>query len=99
MRKKTVGTRKLLFLICVCVLLATSVAVGQEQTSPDWNSHDFSFRVLNIMSTGQLLWVCGTDETVAVSSDNGAHWQVKHQKRSEERRVGKECRSRWSPYH
>src|SRR5258706_11847280 len=23
----------------------------------------------------------------------------KHQVRSEERRVGKECRSRWSPYH
>src|SRR3712207_3143830 len=22
-----------------------------------------------------------------------------HQQRSEERRVGKECRSRWSPYH
>ena len=22
-----------------------------------------------------------------------------HNKRSEERRVGKECRSRWSPYH
>ena len=22
-----------------------------------------------------------------------------HQARSEERRVGKECRSRWSPYH
>ena len=25
--------------------------------------------------------------------------QLKHKKRSEERRVGKECRSRWSPYH
>ena len=25
--------------------------------------------------------------------------QVLHEKRSEERRVGKECRSRWSPYH
>ena len=25
--------------------------------------------------------------------------QLKHGKRSEERRVGKECRSRWSPYH
>ena len=24
---------------------------------------------------------------------------VTHQYRSEERRVGKECRSRWSPYH
>jgi len=23
----------------------------------------------------------------------------RHQRRSEERRVGKECRSRWSPYH
>jgi len=26
-------------------------------------------------------------------------WDVSHQARSEERRVGKECRSRWSPYH
>ena len=25
--------------------------------------------------------------------------QVLGEKRSEERRVGKECRSRWSPYH
>ena len=25
--------------------------------------------------------------------------QDNHSKRSEERRVGKECRSRWSPYH
>src|SRR5260221_5116102 len=29
------------------------------------------------------------------------HWmsKVSPQSRSEERRVGKECRSRWSPYH
>ena len=27
------------------------------------------------------------------------HWQVLPGPRSEERRVGKECRSRWSPYH
>src|SRR2546428_3618669 len=26
-------------------------------------------------------------------------WDLKAMKRSEERRVGKECRSRWSPYH
>src|SRR5688572_8745478 len=33
---------------------------------------------------------------------NGRHFQrvgVTATKRSEERRVGKECRSRWSPYH
>jgi len=28
-----------------------------------------------------------------------AHTDQSAQKRSEERRVGKECRSRWSPYH
>src|SRR5258707_10855173 len=28
-----------------------------------------------------------------------AHGGVFHLQRSEERRVGKECRSRWSPYH
>src|SRR3712207_8121672 len=25
--------------------------------------------------------------------------EIRHKTRSEERRVGKECRSRWSPYH
>ena len=27
------------------------------------------------------------------------HYAFELKKRSEERRVGKECRSRWSPYH
>ena len=27
------------------------------------------------------------------------NWKTVVQQRSEERRVGKECRSRWSPYH
>ena len=29
----------------------------------------------------------------------GELWRPKNDIRSEERRVGKECRSRWSPYH
>ena len=32
-----------------------------------------------------------------ISSMRSKEFQVKE--RSEERRVGKECRSRWSPYH
>ena len=32
-------------------------------------------------------------------SDGMAHREQWELKRSEERRVGKECRSRWSPYH
>ena len=36
------------------------------------------------------------DKTITV----GAKFKEKHPiYRSEERRVGKECRSRWSPYH
>ena len=31
--------------------------------------------------------------------DEIRHILTSHEQRSEERRVGKECRSRWSPYH
>ena len=31
--------------------------------------------------------------------DNEKALEEKYAERSEERRVGKECRSRWSPYH
>ena len=33
------------------------------------------------------------------NSDFSAQWDFGTNWRSEERRVGKECRSRWSPYH
>ena len=37
--------------------------------------------------------------TMAVSVAVCEIFSVKEWRRSEERRVGKECRSRWSPYH
>ena len=45
-----------------------------------------------------ILWAClklGTAYRLAP----GADFAHKLMGRSEERRVGKECRSRWSPYH
>ena len=33
------------------------------------------------------------------SAHGGKDFETNYFKRSEERRVGKECRSRWSPYH
>src|SRR3989475_13280632 len=41
-------------------------------------------------------------ESTVTPLDNGdylASWADPDETRSEERRVGKECRSRWSPYH
>ena len=37
-------------------------------------------------------------EVTVVPCDNYSH-EMLYELRSEERRVGKECRSRWSPYH
>ena len=37
-------------------------------------------------------------ELLGVSRQTISNWE-NEKSRSEERRVGKECRSRWSPYH
>src|ERR1035438_141270 len=57
------------------------------------------------LDPGTLPWQrpCGTDDRFLSSVNAGAlpvpDRPQKDKKRSEERRVGKECRSRWSPYH
>ena len=38
------------------------------------------------------------EDPVDISAEANFIWSIAN-KRSEERRVGKECRSRWSPYH
>ena len=38
-------------------------------------------------------------DKVGVSRQAVSKWESEQSTRSEERRVGKECRSRWSPYH
>ena len=43
--------------------------------------------------------VCRTDLQEAANAVNQASKEIGTRYRSEERRVGKECRSRWSPYH
>ena len=34
-----------------------------------------------------------------LKNETTGHFHCRRKDRSEERRVGKECRSRWSPYH
>ena len=54
-------------------------------------------------------WSCNeVAEKLNINPDTVFRWRARYQwdeetaddaERSEERRVGKECRSRWSPYH
>src|SRR5258708_7534618 len=48
-------------------------------------------RVGRFNSTTIAEWTSGDGDA--------ANWKLQFNQRSEERRVGKECRSRWSPYH
>ena len=51
-------------------------------------------RIANSAMNGQVLrYVLVKDPDLVAKMQPMIHW------RSEERRVGKECRSRWSPYH
>src|SRR5580692_11196515 len=59
----------------------------------DWSS-DVCSSDLSVSETSKLCTVFEVSETEA-----DAVCALAKRARSEERRVGKECRSRWSPYH
>ena len=64
--------------------------------------------LMSVMAAAGVLTLSGcssnssstsTTASGAASADSAAADQLAAIQRSEERRVGKECRSRWSPYH
>ena len=58
---------------------------------------DYPGTVLHSCIKGKEVTIEG--ETVYLRCGSGEVWDDVVTTRSEERRVGKECRSRWSPYH
>ncbi|HTR25702.1 MAG TPA: hypothetical protein VMI10_17125 [Terriglobales bacterium] len=71
--------RNLVSLIALFLLLSwTITSAGQEKPVSAWKAHDLQFRVLNTTASSGSMWVCGTDEAIAVSSDDGQNWDVKH---------------------
>src|SRR2546429_8867315 len=59
--------------------------------------------VLDRAGNAEGHWVSDADGTVAIPRRETLKLRIRvglrSEDRSEERRVGKECRSRWSPYH
>ena len=64
-----------------------------------WRS-DKALRTLDalmlVADKDDILLISGNGEVIEPDEDYTA---IESRSRSEERRVGKECRSRWSPYH
>ena len=75
--------------------LMNSVATHDDTSAPEMSLGDY----YNANGTPPGRWfgqgLKGLGETTAIAGTA----VVDEQMRSEERRVGKECRSRWSPYH
>jgi Photosynthesis system II assembly factor YCF48 len=80
MNKSSVRVIPFFFLVCCASFALTVGASAAENSAADWHAPSLLFRVLNTASNGSSLWICGTDETIAVSSDAGEQWKVKHTK-------------------
>ena len=90
------GTPALAWIALAPLIVSVVLALG-ERRAP---SRTFGLGVLSgvVYFTGTLYWVVGVMNTyggLSFVEPVLVHCCY----RSEERRVGKECRSRWSPYH
>src|SRR5690349_25031796 len=94
-------------LVFISLSLAAAAAYAQEVTVAA--ASDLSFAMPDLVAAFQKQ--TGTKVNVTFGSSGNFFSQIQHgapfdiffsadiDYRSEERRVGKECRSRWSPYH
>ena len=60
--------------------------------------HDLHFKEL-ALQRGQFIFLTRICENTGINQNDLSLLLKVDKSRSEERRVGKECRSRWSPYH
>ena len=79
-------------MITLCAVLAciTPVIGLRAQPSPDkrhptvnttkWGSVVLPFRPFQTTAVNDAMWVCGTNEMIAVSTDGGKTWQMRHEK-------------------
>ena len=89
---------------CLLVAGLFAVPVPQAASGPAETFAKTELRGFGTVS-GTFSRVGGTGSVLRIVCENVAKAKLVHAKylsdldRSEERRVGKECRSRWSPYH
>ena len=66
------------------------------------NIKNHFYKALRLLDLGETERASGILEEIVIEADkaqDSLFFIRANRSRSEERRVGKECRSRWSPYH
>ena len=76
-------------LACVIAIRETNAAPASDKRQPTvntgkWVGVALPFRPVRITAVKDAMWVCGTNEMIAVSKDGGVTWQMQHQKRDGE---------------
>jgi photosystem II stability/assembly factor-like uncharacterized protein len=83
-------------MMMLCAALACVIAIGEPNRAPaldkrqptvnttQWVGVALPFRPFKITAVKDAMWVCGTNEMIAVSTDGGVSWRMEHQKRDGE---------------
>src|ERR1039458_2836026 len=101
--------RRVLFRSSRLLLTGNQIrGTGSDIVETNYSSRHIASMVVEVERPRQIL-PGHRPRSVPIRKDNpricrhpayiGVPWILSTEKRSEERRVGKECRSRWSPYH
>src|SRR3712207_9511968 len=80
------------------VLLTRSPLITRASPGSPFDLHVLSTPPAFVLSQNQTLRKCQHGTPTTEAAGQPTH-ETGTPPRSEERRVGKECRSRWSPYH
>ena len=92
----------LAIILVLFLLLSNIYSYIQYKEISEVQSFLYELKKDSDIKIGQLeaLKECRANEILLNGNEISRDWEITNlQGRSEERRVGKECRSRWSPYH
>jgi hypothetical protein len=67
------------FALLVCISVPALAAGQPNFNKGKWRNVNLPFRPFAITAVDGALWICGVNETVAVSRDQGSTWQIVHQ--------------------
>src|SRR2546430_8819974 len=76
-----------------------STSITFQVTGPDSVSGRANVNIPIVLNSTSIKVFVDTNSIIPTVTKNSTDFFVYFTFRSEERRVGKECRSRWSPYH